>query len=666
MEKVSSTAFTQRPVDTRRDPMTPLTEWEYDEKHAGESPRQLSNSDSTMSDLCEFSVSSDSFLDIGVDNDELGACQVTAVGEPDDQELLAMDPKDIGRSLKGDLDFLAESHKRAEERMNQRESISKAAVSRFKYTYFDDVSEQTGSKLPQLSIASDFVSTETMKEPECSHKLPEFMKPAGRLPEGSQRAKEIAARTSQLRKAKDEGKQIEEPSLSPKKKKTPSIVESGSVSREDIARRTSELRGMKTPNTETQNFNFSIKKMSSTMDQPEFEISDDDELEQMIPHDDEPVRTVHASAELTYEGRTDLDELRTTDLLKTIPDIPSISDEAYARLNRSPNRTQEVEPKSFASPERKSTAYPANPPSLFSKYIEEHPPPPKLQIETPTRFKYNPPEVKDNEPEMMKRDPPKPRVPRRNPDEQRDDRIVYAVKPIADKSPKFLKEPNRQKMARKKSPEADVMAIADKALKEFEFSDDEKAIDDYKRKQKVKQLVQECAGVKLDDQKSPRKTRTKKEEEQKEKERKMFYDPAETKASKLRNQVIRQKFAVLHERKRMEEEEEYERKMKEREVGKRINPELRRLAKISEERQQKNHKFSGRFNDPKAVESLERAVKNVQGTEVMLRRNDRSMILRDCQNKRRKESLAEAKRVEIEGLQARKNANERLMKKWRA
>ena len=653
--------------------MAPMTEWEYDEKHAGESPRQLSDSDSTESGLCEFSVSSDSFdLDFGKDDDdELGVCQVTRTGPLNDDELLAMDARDIGKSLKGDLDFLAESHQRADERMSQREKMSKAAVSRFKYTYFDDVSEQTGSKLPQLSIGSDFVSTESLKKCERSQNLPGFLQPARKVPEGSPKAKAIAARTAQLRKAKDEGVHVED-EKDAQERKMPSIVESGSVTREEIARRTSELRDLKTPKTEQASLIASMKKMSATMDQPEFEISDDDELELSIPHDDAPVRTLRTSGTLTYEGRTDLDELksecdelRTTDLLKTIPDIPTISDEAYERLNRSPNRTQE-EPKSpmaSTGKRRQVDAYPANPPTLFSKYIEEHPPPPKLQIETPGRFKYEPPEIRNEEPGMMKRDPPKPRVSIRD-DDDKDARIVYDVKPIRDKSPSFLKNPKRQKVQRSKSP--DIMEVADKALQEFDFSDDEKAVDDYKRKQRVKQLVQECAGVKFDEPKSPSKKLSRKAEERKEKERKMFYDPAETKASKLRNQTIRQKFAVIHEKKRMEEEEEYERRMKEREVGRRINPELRRLAKISEERQKKSQKQLGRFNDPKAVESLERAVKNVEGTEVMLRRNDRSMILRDCQNKRRKESLAEAKRVEIEGLQARKAANEKLMKMWRA
>jgi hypothetical protein len=46
-------------------------------------------------------------------------------------------------------------------------------------------------------------------------------------------------------------------------------------------------------------------------------------------------------------------------------------------------------------------------------------------------------------------------------------------------------------------------------------------------------------------------------------------------------------------------------------------------------------------NDRDSVRQLRKILKNVEETEVILRRNDRSMILADVKNKKRKERATE-------------------------
>jgi hypothetical protein len=110
---------------------------------------------------------------------------------------------------------------------------------------------------------------------------------------------------------------------------------------------------------------------------------------------------------------------------------------------------------------------------------------------------------------------------------------------------------------------------------------------------------------------------------------------------------------VAHERERIEAEGEREREERRKRAGKRIEPELRRLAAVSEERQQKALKLSPGSNDPESVRQLREILKTVETTEVMLRRNDRSMILTDVKNRKRKERQEKEKEAEARRLQRR-------------
>jgi hypothetical protein len=137
-------------------------------------------------------------------------------------------------------------------------------------------------------------------------------------------------------------------------------------------------------------------------------------------------------------------------------------------------------------------------------------------------------------------------------------------------------------------------------------------------------------------------------------DRRRFYDPGETQATKLRNQRTRQRLALEHERARIEAEDERERRERRRDAARRIEPELRRLAAVSEERQRKAGR--GSQTDEKTVGHLRKIMRKVERTEVMLYRNDRAIILTEAQNRKRKEEQEMARQADLRRSQRRRCA----------
>jgi hypothetical protein len=144
---------------------------------------------------------------------------------------------------------------------------------------------------------------------------------------------------------------------------------------------------------------------------------------------------------------------------------------------------------------------------------------------------------------------------------------------------------------------------------------------------------------KVEDDPPVEKPKRRCEPAKKEADRWQLCDPGETHATRLRNQRARQRLALEHERARIEAEEESDRKERRRNAGRRIEPELRRLAAASKERQQKVGR--GVEGDDKAVE-LRRIMKNVKKTEEIVCRNDRAIIMMEVQNIKRKEAAKQA------------------------
>jgi hypothetical protein len=232
----------------------------------------------------------------------------------------------------------------------------------------------------------------------------------------------------------------------------------------------------------------------------------------------------------------------------------------------------------------------------------------------PEKVKYDCQPLKNEEPAMMKRDPlPNPQ----RPPEKKVERIEYTVEPIPDHSPMFWRKPKKQK-----SPRV-----------QFEPTPDPE-----KKPKKEKEEVR-------------RKVPTD------ESSKRLFFDPAETKSSKFRNQTIRERMAIAQERVRIEQEEEMEREAHRRAVGARVEPELKRLAEISHARQKKADRSIG-----KSIGELKKVLDKVDEMEVMLRRNDRSLILVDVGNKQRKEKKKKAAQTATDRLNKRRQAHERVQR----
>lgn len=319
-------------------------------------------------------------------------------------------------------------------------------------------------------------------------------------------------------------------------------------------------------------------------------------------------------------------------------------------LEKSNNKSQILN----KSMDQSNSKYESNPPSMFSKYIEENPPPPKVKDETPTKFKYDAKPLVNNPPSMYANNPPKP--PNKVQFEQ-STRIEHNYFEVPDNPPSFLTETDRNKKKRKPA------VFYKDPLKEFELDDEEKVLAEHKRKKMIEERVngpsntappkkntnseklnkKNVSSEKADPRRNTDKKallasqRSQQMKEKEEKAKKMFYEPAETQATRLRNQRIKQKLAIKHEQERILDEAENDRIRRQQQAALQIEPELLRLEQISKERQNKERRFTGRGNNKKTVESIKNAINNAKNEEVLLRRNDRSLILQDVQNKINKE-----------------------------
>ena len=148
MEKpLNITSFVQRPVDSFKEPVrSPITEWEYDEIHAGERPH-TGNTSSSSSGLYEFSIGSEEESDRENKDDLMSLCHPVSYNEPD---LMKLDPNQVGRALQNDLDFVASSHFENEEKIQRQKETTKSVMATFKYTYFDDDVDDPKDRLPKI------------------------------------------------------------------------------------------------------------------------------------------------------------------------------------------------------------------------------------------------------------------------------------------------------------------------------------------------------------------------------------------------------------------------------------------------------------------------------------------------------------------------------------
>lgn len=653
MNLQSSSSYTNRPIRANQTPpIVPLTEWEYEEKHAGEPPRldfSSTSSNSEDSDLYQFSVSDD---DMGTfDEDAQEDVQIKDV-------LDTIDSKALGTALQGDLDFLASSHFQAKEHMDQNREASKKTIEVFKYPYFHDVSleqEKTSTQLPEISVDSfntDFVSTDPEEKPKS--KLPSTKKTTVKF--------DASTKASMKKKSTLGTETIPDLSIS-----SSTIKGSSSKTQSKLKTKTLEEElGTTTLVNDILDSSGTIKKDKSKSKAQAKSVEEElgttalvNDFINSSDKDDKFDETDEIIADFVDTGTVGIE---TTDLLKTIPDDrivkPKIDEETFQRLNKSAKKIeQKEEPPEEPKIQTKYTdPIVSNPPSFYKKYGESHPPPPKKDyLDSPPKIEYKPEDIPNKTPEVYTRNSFKKPIQH----EPIPDRIEYEPKPLVNNSPKFLSEPRSSRMKKDET-----IRWQNQTRDNYDFSDDEEAVEEFKRKKEIEKRANMMHEKSEQKEKEKKKKKDKSDSPKKisEKEKRMFYDPYETYASKLRNQRIRQKLALQHEREKIAQEEEQERLERQQMVAKQLRPELKKIADEDSKKQKKEKKIPGRFNDPESVRKIRDAVKKAENTDVLLRRNDRDLILVDIQNKRRHKEQTDTRMEENRKLDARRIAKERTMK----
>jgi type IV secretory pathway VirB10-like protein len=135
-----------------------------------------------------------------------------------------------------------------------------------------------------------------------------------------------------------------------------------------------------------------------------------------------------------------------------------------------------------------------------------------------------------------------------------------------------------------------------------------------------------------------------------------YYDPHETRAVRLRNQMVRQRLALKEARLRQEEEDEDERVRKRRHTEKEIAPTLRHVEAISEVKKTKK----------KCVDNPEpicNALRGAEHTDFMIRREMRRNDRQSEVNGRMKEEKRQQAKESDRAI-ARGEKNDELMRLW--
>jgi hypothetical protein len=149
--------------------------------------------------------------------------------------------------------------------------------------------------------------------------------------------------------------------------------------------------------------------------------------------------------------------------------------------------------------------------------------------------------------------------------------------------------------------------------------------------------------------------------------RKTYYDPHETRAARLRNQVVKQKLALREARLQLEEEDENERDIRRRIVSKQMQPTLKLLEAKStvhlKDPVEERRKWEER-NQADAVMPLKSAIRSAVRTDPMVGRELR--VLEKVM--RKNDTVHEEERVKAAAAQVklddRKKRKERVMKLW--
>ena len=147
--------------------------------------------------------------------------------------------------------------------------------------------------------------------------------------------------------------------------------------------------------------------------------------------------------------------------------------------------------------------------------------------------------------------------------------------------------------------------------------------------------------------------------------RPLYIDPHETEASKLRNQAIRQKMALINAQKRMEEEDKFERDVNNRIVAAKIAPTLKKMeTAVTLQVPDINERIKKAQEDEKArAEAIERGIQAAKNTEFIAKRQERKIMAISNKNSMKKREIEETNRIP-ERVERRRKKNQQLQKLW--
>lgn len=147
--------------------------------------------------------------------------------------------------------------------------------------------------------------------------------------------------------------------------------------------------------------------------------------------------------------------------------------------------------------------------------------------------------------------------------------------------------------------------------------------------------------------------------------RKPYVDPHETEAARLRNQAIRQKLALRAAQERYNEEEDFERNVKNRVTAARVAATIRKLeADVQIVKKDPKEALQASMEDEmKRRREIEEKVRNAKNTEFIAKRTDRRAKIVGERNRRMKEKRAAESQIP-DVTQRRKKKNEELLRLW--
>ena len=284
-------------------------------------------------------------------------------------------------------------------------------------------------------------------------------------------------------------------------------------------------------------------------------------------------------------------------------------------------------------------------------------------IEEPGRFKYDPKPIVDATPDLAKRELANIK-PKKNVVKEENTLHSY-YEPVPDLTPSFLKEDRKKKQKKEED-----FTSKPKQKKQLPGIPDE---DDLRRQRRLRNMLGTEQMEEIEDNPYPkvkplRDPKPAKEEKKiSEKDRKCFYDPAETKASKLRNQMVRQKIIQQAEADRIKQEEEDERRRRGEAAARRIQPDLLKMKKESEGKKKdiaQRRKEMEQQNKENS-EKVRKMLKKVEKKSTLINRATKDINRREAANKIRSMKQKTPDELHWEAVRARREQTyQKLHEMW--